>query len=165
MAKEYFKINNFLKEADIAEIVDEDMQKAVADIIEDMRIKTLEAMTDFYYDYVPMSYDKIYHPKIYYRKYSLIATAPHPKVTKTSNGYHIELLWNNKAMTERHPEPHDDFIFEGPFLQGYHGGPIRRVYKGIGGVIEDEWWEDAPQSIPPWEIILQYAKAKYNAYE
>lgn len=162
---------DYLDEKELKEIIDSELKKQIKEIVDDMRHFSFEVLWSFYLDYSPAHYA---------RRYSLIAqgdtansTFPRVNVKNVKNGAIIEFIYDSSIMSVFHPERYDkgERIFEGPFMQGYHGGPIFTVdsYKLDSRgkyVIDDYHYEPAPQMLPsPWERILNYARYKYGAYE
>lgn len=154
---------DYIDKKELKKITEPELKKVVNEIIDDMDYQSFKAIETFYHDYHPFEYD---------RWYSLYKMWKKPKVTaQEDGGYIIEFSWESNALSYAHEKPRNEYVFNGPFEQGYHGGPIFVVdsyKKDIKGryVIDTYHYEDAPRMTPsPWEIIRDYAIKKYNAYE
>lgn len=150
----------------ILDCVDDDIQKIAQSISRDLEKYSLTVIQRFYLDY---------DPQIYKRQYALPFVLNSGKIKKVDDGYYKVTMKYTYDDLFLHHGQNDWDVFNGPFVQGYHGGPIRRAsgwnnvksskgnyYKKASGYIVSP----APQTIPsPWKEILTYAKYRYNAKE
>ena len=171
---EQFKLSNYFTLTQLNKLVDDDLKEYANEIIEDIKLASSDICFNFYLDYHPMGYKRNY--SLYYGFYNY--THPKPVIKKIKDGYQLQLIYRSSVIAQYHNDGyqwdgHDRsyYIFNGPFLQGYHGGPrfVVDSYKldSRGKHVVDEYhYEPAPQTKPsPWESILKYAMDKYNAYE
>ena len=176
MAKR-IRLTDYIDEKELQKMVGSDLRERAEAIIDDMRKYTFQTMWEFYMDYYPHKYRRLY---------SLIAsggkkvggnTFPHATIKKRGNGYQIQLTYDSSIMKAMHNDGYEwggmdrgDLIFNGPFVRGYHGGPIFTVdsYKLVppsNYIVDQYHYEPAPQMIPsPWERIFGYAQMQYNGY-
>lgn len=166
MAEMVGNILDYIDMKELNQLVDDDLREYAREVCADVNRKTFDISWNFYRNYSPMYYR---------RKYSLIAnekgglsysTWPRSSIQKNSEGYQIEFTWDSSMMETLHSqekgwggESKGELIFDGPFIQGYHGGPVG--FKSDNGKI----YSPAPQMSPsPWESILEYMINTYNAY-
>lgn len=127
------------------EIIDEVIKAKAYDVIDDIKQITDMAISNFYADYTPITHK---NRKLDYHNVWGIRRPYEYKLIKISNGYKVVFDFDSAFVTG-HDNP--DIIFEGPFEQGYHGGPRR---DGL----------PTPQTSPsPWEMIRDYVDQKYGS--
>lgn len=84
-----------------------------------------------------------YSPKIYQRKYG-ITRLWETDITPITNGYSVTTTYSDAFFSASHNSDAD--VFEGPFIQGYHGGPLAWGHP-----------RDVPKMSPsPYELIEKY---------
>lgn len=125
------------------EVVDEILKAKAYDVVDDIKMITDKAISAFYADYTPITHK---NRSLDYKNVWGIRRPYDYKISKIPNGYRVEFNYSPDFVTG-HKNP--DVVFSGPFMEGYHGGPIR---KGV----------PAPKMSPsPWEMILDYVNSKY----
>lgn len=127
------------------EVIDEVLKNKAQEVVADIKMVTDKAISAFYADYTPITHK---NRKLDYHNVWGIRRPYDYTITKlpSGNGYRVEFTYSSDFVTG-HKNP--DVVFNGPFMEGYHGGPIR---KGV----------PAPQMSPsPWEMILDYVNSKY----
>ena len=141
-----------IDEKEVLEIVKPELMKIAMDVCRDMKKYSFSVIVDFYGDYSPTKYNRLFQlPKIWNK----------PELKETDDGYCIKFIYSFDGLSAKHPDPHDFWVFNGPFVQGYHGGPIKK--KDENGIVR---MMPAPQMYPsPWDRILTFAKYMYNAEE
>ena len=135
----------------------------------DLEEYSLSAIQSFYLDYDPSQYN---------RWHAMFLTFPfvlnYGKIKETNDGYEVRMKYTYDDLYAYHNEK-SYYVFNGPFVQGYHGGPRRTAtgwqtvksakgnyYKKATGYE----FSPAPRMWPsPWQKILQYAKYRYNGQE
>lgn len=137
--------SKYFDEEEIINALKPELKKEMKNVTQDMLHYSYSAIGEFYKDY---------RPRVYKRLGAMPTIVVLPKLEETKYGYKLTFMYSSDGLEASHSERSEN-IFEGPFVQGYHGPPW-----GKGGVYE------APQMAPsPWERILFYAKNKYNATE
>lgn len=144
-------------EKDLKKIIRQDANKIIKETVKVSR----NAISNFYADYSPYKYHRVYGLKNPF----------YIKTKEIDNGYNITFTYAS-AYIHGHEHAYNggypSVIFYGPFLQGFHGGPVKEGddwYWAMGhggkpylkaGTIN---YYDAPQMEPsPWEIISDFAK-------
>jgi hypothetical protein len=162
-------VNNLGKDIithkELVDLVKPDLEKIAKNIAKDMEQYSLNTIVRFYLDYNPLEYK---------RRYAMPFILTTSKIKKKRDGYEIIVKYISDDLSFYHGH-RDDKVFDGPFLQGYHGGPIARatgwrMVKGTNGKKYKKAtgfsYSPAPQMTPsPWERILDYAKYVYNGEE
>ena len=140
-----------------------ELKKIAKKIQKDIERKSILAIADFYADYSPA----------YHRKYALPFILNSSTLEEIDNGWIVKMDFTSKDMYSRH-RGRTEYVYNGPFVQGYHGGPIPEGhdwYLEVGAT--GYYWKagyvtysPAPQMIPsPWNTIRDYAVYMYNAVE
>lgn len=107
--------------------------------IHDMSKASNNAISAFYSDYKPRFYQRVFGLKPIYQ----IDTSYTGEVMRIVFTYDSDYITGHD---------NSDIIFEGPFEQGYHGGPIRRGNKKTGYT-----YSPAPQMSPsPYDMIEDF---------
>lgn len=144
---------------EIIDVVNNDLEKRCMDIYKDIEKYSFSVISDFYLDYTPA---------IYKRKFGLPRLWTKPDIKRNKNKYSITFIFEAQNMSVKHSPEDIHNIWNGAFLQGYHGAPILTA-NGISNVITREQltsFVPAPKFDPsPWERIRDYAVYKYNAKE
>ena len=124
-----------IKDPAVAADVKAIMKKDVYKIMKEASRVSRDAIDTFYGDYQPEYYQRVYGLKDLFNI----------DLEENDGGYTLRYTYSF-ANISGHTNP--SVIFYGPFIQGYHGGPMR---TGNGSV-------SAPQMSPsPWEIIEDFA--------
>ena len=156
MAKKEEQILDYIDMEEINQILEDDLKQVVTDICTDIRKLSKSVIEGFYADYTPHYYN---------RKGSLKSVIPYYTITPVEGGYEILAEWESADISNYHKYPHDAYVYNGPFLLGYHGGP--HILSEKSGVVEETYlYTPAPQMSPsPWEILLSYIEKEYDGYE
>ena len=136
----------------IEQEADKILMKEVKKIVVDMNRLNRDVIFEFYEDYTP---------HIYERKFGMFGLSElcHANIKKIDNdneyGYRITYDYSPDLIVGH--SGNEEVIFNGPFEQGYHGGPDSKYGRVIGAP------PIAQMSPSPWEIISRYAIEKYDA--
>lgn len=142
-------IVDLISEEEILKIVEPEIQAYAQEIAYDLYSKSLEEIMAFYSDY---------SPRVYSRSYAMPGIVENPQISNNGRNWEITINFNggsggNNSLGGVHSKGQGGNIFDGPFVQGYHGPPW-----GKGGLYP------APRMFPsPWVAIRDYAVSKYNA--
>lgn len=127
---------------EVRKLTKPELKKIASQIKRDLEKKSISAIANFYADYNPEKYN---------RKYAMPFIINDATIKETADGWLVDIRYTTDDLYSWHGAK-TEYVFDGPFIQGYHGGPIR------GG--------SAPISIPsPWNAIRDYAVYMYNAIE
>lgn len=131
-----------------SDYIRKELKKIALQVVKDMSKATENAVSAFYSDYRPHAYVRRYGMK-----------NPFKVTTDDSEDGVIKVLFTYSSdFISGHNNP--DIIFQGPFEQGYHGGPHRSgdiVEGSFSNIANRKQYGPAPKMSPsPWEMIEEY---------
>lgn len=129
-------MKNYLSDAECREFVLPYAEKFAVE----MKAESASAIAKFYGDYTPI---------VYKRKFGLFGMWEQ-KITPDGRGYLVETKYSSAFFGASHRS--DSAVFEGSFVQGWHGGP-----QAWGGISRYNTHKTSPS---PWELIETF----FNAY-
>lgn len=133
-----------------SDYVRREIKKIGLKYIHDMTKASNNAISAFYSDYKPLTYQRVFGLKPIYK---IKTSYEEPIMT-------IVFTFDSNYITGH---KNSGVIFNGPFMQGYHGGPIKR--KSDSGVEEGSFsaikthksYSPAPKMSPsPYEMIEDF---------
>ncbi len=130
---------------DVKKIMKQDVYK----IMKETSKVSRDAIDMFYGDYSPKYYQRVFGLKNLFNI----------DLGETDDGYTLKFTYSFSNVSG-HANP--SIIFSGPFIQGFHGGPIPEYEYEIDErgkhVVSNINYNPAPQMAPsPWDLIEEFA--------